>query len=56
MLIIITLEIIYEACAGYKSHAASSYVYNHIFVTVEQRQTLVYFLISDKLRPLLSHF
>ena len=29
---------IYKPCAGYKNRAASSYVYNHIFVTVEQKQ------------------
>lgn len=54
MLILITLEIIYKPCVEYKSHAASSYVYNHIFVTVEQKQAFTYSLVSYKFKSL--HF
>lgn len=46
MFILITLHIIYKPCAEYKTHAASGYVYNHIFVTVEQRQAINYFLLQ----------
>lgn len=49
MLILITLEIIHEACVEHKGHAASRYVYNHIFVTVEQKQAFTYFLVNSYL-------
>lgn len=49
MLILITLEIIYEACVEHKSHAASRYGYNPIFVTVEQKQAFTHFLVNSYL-------
>lgn len=53
LLVLIKLEIIYEPCATYKNHAAS-YVYNHIFVTLEQKQAFTYFHVRYKNRSLLS--